>query len=103
MNSLVVHLKMVKWQINTELRPSVQLRKIHNKTFLGKIHKVISNLVCTFDLKNSYQDEEDPWAVIIEADAFVVRSTYHTMLQGMPAQIVFGHDIILNTTFICDK
>ena len=30
---------------------------------------------------------------------FAIRATFHTTLQATPAQLVFGRDAILNTTF----
>ena len=55
-----------------------------------------------FDLKNNHLDEDDPCSGILAATAFAVRSTYHTTLQATPVQLVFGHDMILNTPFIAD-
>ena len=71
-------------------------------SILERIHQVIANLVRTFDLQNNYLDKEDPWAGILAATAFAVRSTYHTTLQATPGQLVFGRDMILNTPFIAD-
>ena len=71
-------------------------------SILERIQQVIFNLVRTFDLKNNYLDEDDPWLGILVATSFSVRSMYHTTLQAMPCQMVFGHDMILNNLFIAD-
>ena len=63
-------------------------------------HQVISSLVRTFDLENNYLDKDDPWSGILAATYFAVWSTYRTMLQSTPGQLVFGSDMILNTSFI---
>ena len=39
---------------------------------------------------------EDPWAGMLSAAAFAIRSTYHTTLRKTPGQLVFGRDMILN-------
>ena len=66
------------------------------------IHKFIIKIYKgTFDLQNvSYLYEEDPRVGITEGTAFLVRSTYHTMLQAAPGQVVFRRHMILNTPFI---
>ena len=46
--------------------------------------------------------EEDPWECILAATMFVVHVTVHTTLQVTPMQLVFGHDVILNTIFEAD-
>ena len=60
------------------------------------------NLVHTYDLNKNYLDEDDPWLGILAATAFAVRSMYHTTVQTMPGQLVFGCDMILNTPFIAE-
>ena len=44
----------------------------------------------------------NPGRVFLSDTAFLVFSTYHTILQAMPVQLVFGRDMILNTPFIYD-
>ena len=39
-------------------------------------------------------DKEDPWEGILGATNFSVQSTYPTMLNVMPGQLVFGLDMI---------
>ena len=54
------------------------------------------------DLKNNYLGKDDPWSRILAATSFAIRITYHTTLQATPFHMVFGHDMILNTSFITD-
>ena len=51
-------------------------------------------------MQNNYLDKDNPWLGILAATSFSVRSTYHTTLQATPVQLVFGHDMIINTPFI---
>ena len=60
------------------------------------------NLVRLFDLQNNYLYEDDPWSGILAVTDFAVQSTYHTMLQSTPEQIVFGRNMVLYTPFISD-
>ena len=71
-------------------------------SILGIINQVIANLIRTYELQNIYLDEDDPWSGILAATDFVLRSMYLTTLQVTPGQLVFGHDMILNTPFIAD-
>ena len=47
---------------------------------LERINKVIANLVHMFDSQKNYLDEDEPWAGILAATAFVVHSMYDTKL-----------------------
>ena len=49
-----------------------------------------------------HPDEDDPWPGILSAIDFAEHTMYHTMLQSMPDQLLFGRYIILNTPFITD-
>jgi len=71
-------------------------------SILERVHKVIGNMIRTFQLEENYLDEDDPWKGILAATAFAVRSTYHTTLQATPGQLVFGRDLILNCEHIAD-
>ena len=53
-------------------------------------------MIRTFELEESYIDEDVPWAGILAATAFAVRSTLHTTLKKTPGQLVFGRDMIFN-------
>ena len=46
------------------------------------IYQVIPNLVYTFDLKNNYLNEDDPWSDILADMEFALRNTHHIRLQS---------------------
>ena len=54
------------------------------KYMLERIHRVIENLVCKFELQNNYPDQDDPWSGIIAAMPLEVRSMYQTKLKATP-------------------
>ena len=41
------------------------------------IHQVLSNIVRTYNIQETYVDEADPWMGILAAAYFAVQSTYH--------------------------
>ena len=48
------------------------------------IRQVISNLVCTFNLKYNYLDKDEPYSGILADTDFAIRRTYHTTFQATP-------------------
>jgi hypothetical protein len=57
----------------------------------------------SFQLQDKpYYDLDDTWGGILVAVAFALRSTYHTTLQAMPGQLVFGRDMVLNVQHLTD-
>ena len=71
-----------------------------DNSILGSNKQVIANLVHTFDLKNSYLDEDYPLSGILADMAFAVHIKYYKMLQAMSGHLVFGRDMVLNTPSI---
>ena len=69
---------------------------------MEQIHHVISNLAYNFDLQNNYLDWDDPLSGIKLDTDFAAQSTYHATFQTKPGQLVFGQDMILNTSLFSD-
>ena len=46
-------------------------------------------------MDKKYVDEDDPWKGILSAEAFVIRSTFHTTNKKSPSQLVFWKDMIV--------
>ena len=65
-------------------------------TIVEHLHQVLANLCRTFELEDNCMDEMDPWAGILSAPAFAMRSTIHTTLNATPGQLVFGRGMIMN-------
>jgi transposase InsO family protein len=81
-------------------------RKIHKgqtvstpqaNAIVERVHQVIGNIIRTFELESIY-----PWKGILSATAFAARSTFHTSLQSIPGQLVFGRDMIFNIQHIAN-
>jgi hypothetical protein len=77
-------------------RKPITVRNQQANAIVERVHKVIGNIIHTFDLQDNYLDEDDPWKGILSANAFTVWSTYHATLQEAPGQLVFGRDMICN-------
>ena len=87
---------MVKEDYGITVRP-ITKRNPQANAIIERIHQVLTNMIRTFELE-TYTDPNEPWAGIIAAASFAIRSTYHTTLKKTPGQLVFGRDMILNIT-----
>ena len=58
----------------------ITVRNPQANAIVERVHQVLGNMVRTFELENTYLDENDPWKGILSATAFAIRSTYHTTL-----------------------
>ena len=66
------------------------------------MYQTLANLVHTFELEENYLDVDKTQDGILAAAVFSVQSTCHTTLQATPGQLVFGHDMVINTPFIAE-
>ncbi len=87
--------KMIKEDYGIKAKP-ITVRNPQANAIVERVHQVIGNIICTFELETNYLDETSPWKGILSATAFAVRSTFHTTLRNTPGQLVFGRDMILN-------
>ena len=69
-----------------------------------RIHQVIGNMIRTMGLEEMYllPPPSDPFAGVIAAIGYAIRSTWHTTLRATPGQIMFGRDMVLNIRHIAD-
>ena len=56
----------------------------------------------TIDMSNISNTDDDPFAGVVSAICWAVRSTYHTTLKATPGQLVFGRDMIFNIKYEAD-
>ena len=70
---------------------------------LERIHATIGQMLRTHEVyKNDSLDEDDPWTGILTAVSSAVRSTYSTVRQASPMELVFGRNTFHNTKFAAD-
>ena len=67
-----------------------------------RVHQVLGNMLRTQDLSNQILDYINPWGNILSSIAWAVRSSYHSVLEATPAQLVFGRDMVVNLQFAAD-
>ena len=75
-------------------KPSTSVNPTYNAT-LGQICQVLGNLVQTFNIKETYVDEDDPWSGILSAESFVIHKTTNRLKGYSIGQLLFGRDMIL--------
>ena len=69
---------------------------------IERIHQVVGNSLRTFQLESATLNEDDPWTTYLASVAWAVRSTFHTVLNATPGQLVFGRDMVLPIQFQAD-
>ena len=67
-----------------------------------RVHQVVGSMLRTQDLKNKVLDHIDPWGEVLASIAWAVRSAYHSVLGGTPAQLVFSRDMHFNIKAVVD-
>ena len=49
----------------------------------------------TFNITQTYVDEDDPWSVILAAEEISIWSTINSLKFYSPGQLLFGRDMVL--------
>ena len=78
----------------------ITTRNPQANAIIERVHGTIGNMIRLFEVNKS--TNRNPWAAILAAVMFAVRTTVHTTLQATPAQLVFGSDAIMNIPFEAD-
>jgi hypothetical protein len=86
---------------NIKIKPSSKQNPQVN-AIPERAHGTIGNLIRTYQVEGIGLDEDGPFAGLVLAMSFTVRSTYHTTLQSTPGQLVFGRDMIFPINHIAD-
>ena len=99
---------LIEQEYGIKTKPASSRNPQSNAT-IEIIHQVLGNLICTYNLHDTYVYDADPWMGILAALAFAVRSMYHRTKQNSPGQLFFGQYMILpinhlaNCRFICQR
>src|SRR5210317_2204527 len=62
---------MIKNDYGITKKP-ITTRNPQANAVVERVHQVIGNIICTFELHDNYLDEEDPWKGILSATSFAV-------------------------------
>ena len=87
--------KLVEEEYQLKARPS-SVRNPQSNAIIERVHGTIGNMIRTIDMSHIDDDDEDPFAGVVSAVCWAIRSTYHTTLKATPGQLVFGRDMIFN-------
>ena len=64
--------RMVEKDYGVRSRP-ITIQNPQANSIIERVHQVVSNMVCTYELEeNTYVDEDNPWAGILAATAFAI-------------------------------
>ena len=81
-------------------RKPITTKNPHSNEIIERIHKIIGNIISTFDVSNIVKRNQ--WSGILATTMFAVLTTYHTTLQASPMQLVFVRDAVLNIKRVAD-
>jgi hypothetical protein len=88
------------------LRPNqLQITTYHSQAnaINERVHKVVNDMLRSFNLENNHENleeqEDNSFDYFLQPIAWDIRSTYHTILQAIPCQLVFGRYMIQNIAF----
>jgi len=73
----------------------------HGKSVINNIHQVIANMLCTSNPITDAAATKIHIEQQLHATQWAINSTYHT-LKALPAQLVFGWDMIMPPTYIAN-
>ena len=66
-----------------------------SNAILERIHQVLGNIFCTFNIQQTYVDKDDPCTDILDAAAFAILSTTSRKKGYSPVLLIFVRDMIL--------
>ena len=74
---------------------SIMEANLQSNGIIERIHQVVGNSLRTFELESATLNEDNPWTPYLALVAWAVCSTYHTILNATPGQLIFGRDMVL--------
>jgi len=81
----------VKSVSTTDKNPQANLKE--------RVHQTLGNILCSYKLEDHDFDYQDPWSQILANCGWAICSTVHSVLNGIPAQIVFGRGMLFDSSF----
>ena len=75
-------------------------RNPQSNAIIEIIHQVLRNLVCTYNLQETYVDDTDLWIGILAAADFSLSSMYHRGEVKVLVQLVFYQDVIFSINHV---
>jgi hypothetical protein len=66
------------------------------------VHQVLGQMLHTAELDMADSVTPDDFDVFLDNAAWVIRSTYHTVLKASPGAAIFGQDMLFDIPFVAD-
>lgn len=86
---------MIEEEYHIKTKP-ITVRNPQANAIIERVHGVVGDMIRTFDTNKIDEKDDNPFAGLVSAICWAVRSTYHTTLKATPGQLVFGRDMIFN-------
>jgi transposase InsO family protein len=78
------------------------VRNPQANSIVERVHQVLANMLRTSNLQDNPLDTTRKIQQTLRIVQWAVNTTYHTTLQASPAQLVFGRDMIMPTTYLAN-
>ena len=69
---------------------------------LKQVHQVLANMLRSTKLMQNPIKDASEFTAKLQSLQWAINSTYHTTLCALPAQLVFGHDMVMPTTYLAN-
>ncbi len=83
-------------------RKPTSVKNPQANAILKRIHAVIGNMLHTSKRDMAEMVKASDIDIFLSDTAWVVRSTYHTVLKASPGAAIFGRDMLFDIPFIAD-
>jgi hypothetical protein len=83
-------------------RKPTSVKNPQANAILEHIHNVLGNMLRTSELEMAEMVKASDIDVFLSDAAWVVCSTYHTVLKASPGAAIFGRDMLFNIPFIAE-
>jgi hypothetical protein len=83
-------------------RKPTSVKNPQANAMLECIHAVVMNMLRTAEINMANSVKPSDIGVFLSDAAWVIRSTYHTVLKASPGAAIFEQDMLFNIPFIAD-
>ncbi len=71
-------------------------------SILEHLHIIFGNMLCTFQLDMANSVNAKAVRNFLDGAAWIVCSTYHTVLKSSPGATIFGQDMLFNIPYLAN-
>jgi hypothetical protein len=64
--------------------------------FVERVHQLLGNIICTYELENFELNCNNPWSKILANCECAICLTGQSILNATPAQILLGRDMLFD-------